>query len=101
MAKPARVTFAPVRPDLLCGNCTMTDRGQIGDIPMAPAEAVEGIGEDDEEIEIGSEPNDDVEPMKVAPSPQMPSAAEVEEHRVSHLPFRSWCRECMEGKPRP
>ncbi len=34
----------------------------------------------------------------MAPDPFMPSAAEVEEHRVTHWPYSSWCRECVEGK---
>ena len=44
------------------------------------------------------ETSDEVEPLKTAPSPTMPSAAEVEEHRISHIPFRSWCRECVIGR---
>ena len=39
-----------------------------------------------------------VEPLRIAPSPILPSAAEVEEHRITHIPYRSWCRECVEGK---
>ena len=50
-----------------------------------------GYGEEDEK-EIVSEETE-VEPLKVAPSLQKPSAADVEEHRVAHIPFRSWCRE--------
>ena len=43
------------------------------------------------------EPCED-EPWKVAPSPQEHTPADVEEHRVTHIPYRSWCRECVEGK---
>ena len=28
----------------------------------------------------------------------MPCAAEVEEHMICHLPFRSWCSHCVRGK---
>ena len=31
-------------------------------------------------------------------SPSLPSGAEVEEHEKTHLPFRSWCRDCVGGK---
>ena len=52
-----------------------------------------------EEIVIeGDDLEEEVQPTKTAPSPQLPSAEEVEEHRISHLPFRNWCRECIEGK---
>jgi len=47
--------------------------------------------------EFECEPGE-VEPLRFAPSPQRPSAADVEEHRVTHIPCRSWCRECVEGK---
>ena len=49
---------------------------------------------EEEVVEI----SDEAEPLKTAPSPTMPSAAEVEEHRISHIPFRSWCRECTMGR---
>ncbi len=31
-------------------------------------------------------------------SPKQPTDAEREEHRVIHCPYRSWCRECVEGR---
>ena len=31
-------------------------------------------------------------------SPGKPSAAEVEEHCLTHLPFRNWCRHCVRGR---
>ena len=40
----------------------------------------------------------EAEPLKIAPPPQNPSVADVEEHRVTHIPFRSWCRGCVEGR---
>ena len=42
--------------------------------------------------------SEEVQASKIAPSPSLPSAAEVEDHRISHLPFRSWCKECILGK---
>jgi len=56
-------------------------------------------GANGEEIMIdGDDLEEETQPTKIAPSPQLPSAEEVEEHRISHLPFRNWCRECVEGK---
>ena len=53
-----------------------------------------------EEVEIASEHGGqgEAEPLTTAPSPTMPSAAEVEEHRITHIPYRSWCRECVMGR---
>ena len=57
---------------------------------VAPAEeedVVEGLEpEDGEVVEIQDE---DVEPLKIAPSPIQPSQADVEEHRLTHVPYRS------------
>ena len=51
---------------------------------------------DDEEIEIQEE--QEAEPLAISNSPSMPTAAEVEEHRVTHIHFLRWCRECMMGR---
>ena len=49
-------------------------------------------------MEIDDDVSGEAQENKVAPDPFMPSPAEVEEHRVTHWPYRSWCRECVEGK---
>ena len=30
------------------------------------------------------------------PSPTLPSASEFKEHKLTHIPYRSWCDECVE-----
>ena len=65
-------------------------------VPCAPVVGEEVEAEVEGE-EFQCEPCE-VEPLKIAPSPQKPSATDVEEHRVTHIPYRSWCRECVEGK---
>ena len=55
----------------------------------------EGATTDDHvEIQLEQEAAD----IKVAPAPTRPSEAEVEEHRITHFPYRSWCDECREGR---
>jgi len=62
------------------------------------------VGEQDgegEEIAVQDDDIEDqeVEVQKTAPNPLLPSAEEVDEHRASgHHPYRSWCRECVEGR---
>ena len=32
------------------------------------------------------------------PDPKLPSRQEVEEHCLTHLPYRNWCTFCVQGK---
>ena len=42
----------------------------------------------------------DTETKRVLPTPILPSAAEIEDHRIDHMPYRSWCPDCVEGRGR-
>ena len=46
------------------------------------------------------EDEEDVEEIKTAPDPKLPSAEEVEEHRCIHVPYRDWCKWCVMGRGR-
>ena len=52
------------------------------------------------EGEVEIEGSDDVEPLKKAKNPKLPSADEVEEHNRTHIPYRSWCQWCVAGRGR-
>ena len=39
---------------------------------------------------------EDVQPGRTFKTPEVPPREEVEEHRVDHRPYRSWCDECTE-----
>jgi hypothetical protein len=68
------------------------------DVPLTPAESSEEArGGEVIEIQDG-EANEEAEPLRMAPDPGQPTETEVEEHRVTHHPYRSWCKECVEGK---
>jgi hypothetical protein len=43
------------------------------------------------------EPEEARRPRRMA-DPTKPSAREVEEHRLTHLPYRSWCWACVRGR---
>ena len=61
--------------------------------PLMPNE------EEGEQAQIDEDgPEAEVQQNKTAQDPFLPSAAEVEQHRINHMPYRSWCRECVEGK---
>ena len=39
---------------------------------------------------------------KVLPAPVMPSQAEIEAHEATHIPYRTWCKWCLQGRrPNP
>ena len=55
-------------------------------------------GGDDEEADAGGEGEAEAQqPSRRTPSTR-PTAAEMRAHRVSHLPFRDWCPECVAGR---
>ena len=56
--------------------------------------------EDDEEIKISDDIDGETETIKMASDPGKPTQRQVEEHRRTHLPFRSWCRWCVLGRGR-
>ena len=50
--------------------------------------------EDDDECQIC----DEAERPRVCVNPGQPSRREIEEHEVTHMPFRSWCPHCVRGR---
>ena len=44
------------------------------------------------------ESEEDVPDLKHATDVTSPSADQVERHRVSHRPYRSWCKQCVMGR---
>ena len=74
---------------------------KVNDAVIAPA--VEGeLGqsghearEEGNEGETGIQPEEEVADLKVGADPAQPGAADVAEHRVTHMPYRSWCRHCV------
>ncbi len=40
---------------------------------------------------------EEVQQQASMPSPALPSHSERMEHRITHLPYRSWCDECVEA----
>ncbi len=64
---------------------------------MAPLEETSEA----EEVNIDeTEIDGNIEPVKVARDPKLPSKQEVECHRCTHIPFRLWCKWCVMGRGR-
>ena len=61
----------------------------VGEKEDDGTERIEG-----EQIESREE---EVQPLSQAKSPEMPTVSEMQAHRETHLPYRNWCPECVEG----
>ena len=35
---------------------------------------------------------------RILPDPGLPTQKQLDDHRIDHLPFRSWCPECVAGR---
>ena len=86
-------TLDPIRPD----------NGTVGDnMPSVDVEVVqvqeEIIGEDGIENADKDAEVEEMRKPKPAARPYTPTRAEVYEHEVTHLPFRSWCKHCVHGR---
>ena len=53
----------------------------------------------DIELEVENE-SEEARLPKVFRDPGAPTETEIEQHNVTHLPFRAWCPSCVEGKAR-
>lgn len=64
----------------------------------------QGENEDEKEVQEGDEEQSgDVEEgvkAKEIRQPHQPSRLEIEEHELTHVPFREWCVHCCKGKSR-
>ena len=52
----------------------------------------------EEAAEAGHEEGEEALVPRCARSPFQPTKAEWEAHQATHLPYRSWCRFCVEGR---
>ena len=55
-------------------------------------------GREEEEVEAESEGEAGERKPERMQDPKRPSEAEVKEHELTHLPYRSWCRHCVRGR---
>ena len=44
------------------------------------------------------EQTEEINPVTPIRNVKLPSVAEIEEHNLTHVPFRDWCEFCVEGK---
>lgn len=69
-------------------------------VPVRPWEVCGLDGEEEfREIQLEVEEEEARKPRTLR-DPGAPTEVEVEQHNVTHLPFRAWCPACVEGKAR-
>ena len=80
----------PVRPEELC-----PVEGEAlgkGEVDAENGDSESQLQEFKEDDEAGARV-----PVRIA-DPRLPSADEIEQHNMTHLPYRSWCPHCIRGK---
>ena len=55
-----------------------------------------GGGDDHPEVSDAQD-EEEADVARPLPTPEMPTRSEFEDHRVTHVPYRSWCNHCNEG----
>ena len=73
----------------------------VEEFPVRPWEVCGMDGEEfrDIELEVENE-SEEARVPKVFRDPGAPTESEIEQHNVTHLPFRAWCPSCVEVKAR-
>ena len=66
--------------------------GEVGDGVEVSGEKITGQPE-----ELIESREDEVQPVKAIPSPYTPTQEEIDEHIIDHIPYRCWCRHCLNG----
>ena len=75
-------------------SCATAEAWDVSRALLAPA---------DDELwgdEIRIKDDGEIEPVKMAQDPGQPTAKQVEEHRLTHSLYRSWCKWCVMGRGR-
>ena len=55
---------------------------------------------DDEDEEDGDDSAEEGQQAKAIRAPNEPTKQEIEDHELTHIPFRDWCVHCCKGKSR-
>ena len=77
----------PLRPRILYPRIWGSGLGAAVDVrQIGKKDGVVAAGEVEESREIEADTNEDVQPQQIMPTPDLPSRAVIEEHRIDHWP---------------
>ena len=63
------------------------------------AEVPEVIDVADEDLEQAEDQDREGAAARILPDPGNPTTSQIEDHRAKgHIPYRTWCKECVEGR---
>ena len=105
--KPARDTS--IRPQRTLperrGGCDIAEcrcrRSQVvNDQPVFDVDEVKDVVGEEDNDEINAPEEEEAEQVQRLPTPDAPTLSEILDHRVTHVPFRAWCPDCVEGRGR-
>lgn len=86
-----------VRPLWICGAQAGQEVEEIGE-----QEVEQQTESQEDELEVAREDDDNTDKgkreMKKMLDPLLPTEAEVQQHNLSHLPYRNWCPHCVRGR---
>ncbi len=85
----------PIRP--------YADDDHLGEYPVGPpaptTDVEEGVPEEVEDVEeMGEHPAEEARAARPRRDPGAPTQADRDAHAATHLPFRSWCEACVQGR---
>ena len=67
--------------------------------PTGNAEEEEERGsQENPQVEAAAQETEEARAVKMSKNIYVPTAAEVEEHNRTHLPYRCWCEHCVKGR---
>ena len=90
--------LAPLRPaDDDEGGVGVAEEEGAAEVAGAPARAV-AVLEDEDGAEEELHPAEEARAARPARDPGAPTAAMVAAHTATHLPYRSWCQDCVKGR---
>ena len=71
------------------------------DQPVFDVDDVEEVVEKLEDNEVINAPEEEeAEVVQRLPTPGAPTLSEILDHCATHVPFRAWCPDCVEGRVR-
>ena len=73
------------------------EENQSREAEAGPPDLVDEGPDEQEQAEEDFECQECVGP-RIPPDPGQPTQKQLEDHRVDHLPFRSWCPGCVAGR---
>ena len=81
-----------------CGSFDADAIRPLFDVEVRPEEGATVAEEPSTTLEASSEQEYGIRNPRSLLGPKMPSQKEVDEHCLTHLPYRNWCLHCGEGK---